>query len=32
MSINNSEDANKYYQMINGLVDDYIDKWKVRPS
>ena len=26
MSINNSEDANKYYQMINGLVDDYIDK------
>jgi hypothetical protein len=32
MSINNREDANKYYQMINGLVDDYIDKWKVRPS
>jgi hypothetical protein len=32
MSINTREDANKYYQMINGLVDDYIDKWKVRPS
>jgi hypothetical protein len=32
MSINNREDANKYYQMINSLVDDYIDKWKVRPS
>ena len=32
MSINNREDANKYYQMINGLVDDYLDKWKVRPS
>lgn len=32
MSINNREDANKYYQVINGLVDDYIDKWKVRPS
>jgi len=32
MSINNREDANKYYQTINSLVDDYIDKWKVRPS
>ncbi len=32
MSINNREDANKYYQQINSLVDDYIDKWKVRPS
>jgi hypothetical protein len=32
MSINNREDANKYYQMINELVDDYIDKWKIRPS
>jgi hypothetical protein len=32
MSINTREDANKYYQMINTLVDDYIDKWKVRPS
>jgi len=32
MSINNREDANKYYQMINGLVDDYIDRWKIRPS
>lgn len=32
MSINNREDANRYYQMINSLVDDYLDKWKVRPS
>ena len=32
MSINNKEDANRYYQVINGLVDDYLDKWKVRPS
>lgn len=32
MSINNREDANKYYQTINNLIDDYIDKWKVRPS
>lgn len=32
MSINNREDANKYYQIINGLVDDYIDNHKIRPS
>ena len=32
MSINTREDANRYYQVINGLVDDYIDKWKIRPS
>jgi len=32
MSINNREDANKYYHLINELVDDYIDKWKIRPS
>lgn len=32
MSINNREEANKYYQLINELIDDYIDKWKIRPS
>lgn len=32
MSISNREDANRYYQLINQLVDDYIDKWKIRPS
>lgn len=32
MSINNREDANRYYQQINLLVDDYIDKWKIRPK
>ena len=32
MSINNREDANKYYQVVNSLVDDYIEKWKIRPS
>ena len=32
MPINNREDANKYYQSINSMVDDYIDKWKIRPS
>lgn len=30
--IKNREDANKYYGLINDLVDDYIDKWKIRPS
>lgn len=30
--INNREDANRYYQLVNELVDDYIDKWKIRPS
>jgi hypothetical protein len=32
MSINNREDANRYYHLVNELVDDYIDKWKIRPS
>ena len=32
MSINNREDANRYYQQINELIDDYMDKWKIRPS
>lgn len=32
MSINNREDADKYYNQINLLVDDYIEKYKVRPS
>jgi hypothetical protein len=30
--INNREDANKYYQQLNELIDDYMDKWKIRPS
>lgn len=32
MSINNREDANKYYQIINDLVDEYTEKNKIRPS
>jgi hypothetical protein len=32
MSISSREDANKYYQIVNTLVDDYIDKWKIKPS
>lgn len=31
MSIKNREDANKYYQIVNELIDNYIDKWKIRP-
>lgn len=32
MSINSREDANKYYQVVNNLVDEYIDKWKIKPT
>lgn len=32
MSISSREDANKYYKIVNTLVDDYIDKWKIKPS
>lgn len=32
MSISNREDANKYYQLINGLVDEYVESHKIRPS
>ena len=32
MSINSREDANKYYQAVNKLVDEYIDKWKIKPT
>lgn len=31
MSINNREDANKYYTLVNKLIDNYIDEWKIRP-
>jgi len=32
MSIKSREDANKYYQLVNELVDDYMSKGKIRPS
>jgi hypothetical protein len=32
MSISSREDANKYYQVVNSLVDEYIDKWKIKPT
>ena len=30
--INNKEEANQYYKQINELVDEYIQKWKVKPT
>lgn len=32
MSINNRYEANKYYDIINELIDEFIDKWKVKPT
>lgn len=32
MEIKSREDANNYYNKINLLVDEYIDKWKIKPS
>ena len=32
MSINNREDANRYYQQINKLVDEYMESGKIKPS
>ena len=32
MSINSREDANKYYQQVNKLIDNYMDEWKIKPS
>lgn len=29
--INNSEDANKYYKLINGYIDEYVEKHKIDP-
>lgn len=30
--IKNSEDANKYYQLVNQYIDEYVDKWKIKPT
>ena len=32
MSIKSREDANKYYQIVNELVDEYMSMEKIRPS
>jgi hypothetical protein len=32
MSIKSREDANKYYQLVNELIDEYMDRGKIRPS
>jgi hypothetical protein len=29
--IRNSEDANKYYQLVNQYIDEYTDTHKIRP-
>jgi len=30
--ISNTEEANQYYSIINKLIDNYIDEWKIKPS
>ena len=30
--IKSSEDANKYYNLVNQYVDEYVDKWKIKPT
>jgi len=30
--IQNTEDANKYYQLVNQYIDEYVDKWKIKPT
>lgn len=30
--IENTEDNNKYYQLVNEYIDEYINKWKISPS
>jgi len=32
MSISSREDANKYYQVVNKLIDNYIEEYSIRPS
>jgi hypothetical protein len=30
--IKSSEDANKYYQLVNQYIDEYVDQWKIKPT
>jgi len=30
--MNNSEEANKYYKLINEYIDDYLENWKISPK
>lgn len=30
--IKSSEEANKYYQLVNQYIDEYIDQWKIKPT
>jgi hypothetical protein len=30
--IKNSEDANRYYNLVNQYIDEYLDTWKIKPT
>lgn len=30
--ITNSEEANKYYELVNVYIDNYTEKWKIKPT
>lgn len=30
--IKNSDDANKYYQLINQYIDEYVENWNIKPN
>jgi len=30
--IKNSDDVNKYYQLINQYIDEYVENWKIKPN
>jgi hypothetical protein len=32
MAVNSREELNNYYNLLNNLVDEYTEKWKIRPS
>ncbi len=30
--IKTSEDANKYYQLVNQYIDEYVETWNIKPT
>jgi hypothetical protein len=32
MKITNSEEVTEYYKIVNNLIDQYIQKWKIKPT
>jgi len=30
--IKNSDDVNKYYQLINQFIDEYVENWNIKPN